>query len=485
MPSSYRSNPWLLIRRFTAPLILGICLVPFLIQGQSPAPASSTKKGSSRKPAAVSTPAGAANAARLPVVRPESVGMSSERLARIDAVVKEAIDHHNTPGAVVLIGHKGKIVYRKAYGSRSLEPQTKPMELSTLFDMASITKVVATTTSLMILLEQGAYRLDDPVSKYLPEFAAPLKEGEPKSPPPQSATASQSAVIPPTAPTWDATDKSRITIRQLMTHFSGLKPDFNLFEKWSGYEEALRRLKTETLQSAPGTKFVYSDLNYIALGELVLKLSGAPLDVFARQHVFEPLGMRDTGFKPDASHRLRAAPTEKRAATEAYLGGKEASGPGDQIIQGEVHDPTAWRMGGVAGHAGLFSTADDLSVYCQMILNLGEFRGKRILSPLGVKTMTSNQVPASLAREAPGNVRVARGLGWDIASSYSSNRGDLFPANSFGHTGFTGTDLWIDPSTSTFLILLTNRVHPNGKGNVTELRAKVANVLSASILESK
>ncbi|MGB7623507.1 MAG: serine hydrolase domain-containing protein [Terriglobia bacterium] len=474
-----------MIRRLAFTTTLCICLMPLLTQAQPTGAAGGTKKSSTRRPATVATTSGITSAPRLPVVKPETVGMSSERLARIDAVVKEAIDHHNTPGAVVLIGHKGKIVYRKAYGNRSLEPQTKPMELSTVFDMASITKVVATTTSLMILLEQGAFRLDDPVSKYLPEFATPVKEAEPKSSPPQSATTTQSAAVPPTTPTWDATDKSKITIRQLMTHFSGLKPDFNLFEKWSGYEEALRRLKTETLQSAPGTKFVYSDLNYIALGELVLKLSGTPLEVFARQHVFEPLGMRDTSFKPDASHRLRAAPTEKRAATEAYLGGKEASGPGDQIIQGEVHDPTAWRMGGVAGHAGLFSTADDLSVYCQMILNLGEFRGKRILSPLGVKTMTSNQVPASLAREAPGNVRVARGLGWDIASSYSSNRGDLFPANSFGHTGFTGTDLWIDPSTSTFLILLTNRVHPNGKGNVTELRAKVANVLSASILESK
>ncbi|MBZ5536706.1 MAG: beta-lactamase family protein [Acidobacteriia bacterium] len=411
--------------------------------------------------------------------------MSSERLARIDAVVKEAIAQHNAPGAVVLIGHKGKVVFRKAYGNRSVEPEIRPMKLSTVFDMASVTKVVATATSLMILLEQGVFRLDDPVSKYLPEFAAPPKETEPKSPSPQSAATTQAPAVPSTAPTWDATDKSRITIRQLFTHFSGLKPDFNLSEKWSGYEEALRRLKIETLQSPPGTKFVYSDLNYIALGELVHKLSGSPLDMFALQHIFEPLGMRDTGFKPDASHRQRSAPTEKRAATEAYLGGKDASGPGDQIIQGEVHDPTAWRMGGVAGHAGLFSTADDLSIYCQMILNLGEFRGKRILSPLGVKTMTSNHVPSSLARDAPGNIRVARGVGWDIASSYSSNRGDLFPANSFGHTGFTGTDLWIDPSTNTFLILLTNRVHPNGKGNVTELRAKVANILSASILESK
>ena len=351
MSLSYQSNPWLRIRRLAASVILGLCLVPLLAQAQSPGPTSSSKKTSAKKPASVSTSPATTSAPRLSVIKPETVGMSSERLAKIDAVVKEAIEHHNAPGAVVLIGHKGKIVFRKAYGNRSVEPEIRPMELSTVFDMASITKVVATATSLMILLEQGAYRLDDPVSKYLPEFAAPAKEMEPKAPSPQSATASQAPAVPSTTPTWDAADKSKITIRQLFTHFSGLKPDFNLSEKWSGYEEALRRLKTETLQSPPGTKFVYSDLNYIALGELVHKLSGSSLDMFALQHIFVPLGMRDTGFKPDASHRLRAAPTEKRAATEAYLGGKDASDPGDQIIQGEVHDPTAWRMGGVAGHA--------------------------------------------------------------------------------------------------------------------------------------
>lgn len=467
-------------------LIFFLILSPALMMhGQGPKAASETRAGPKKSVSQVASATEGSLVPRLPSVRPESVGMSSARLGRIDIAVKEAIDHHNAPGAVVLIGHEGKIVFRKAYGNRSVEPEVRPMELSTVFDMASVTKIVATATSMMILLEGGRYRLEDPVSKYLPEFAAPLKGPEVQSSSAESATSGQKPQVLSTPPSWDADDKSKITIRQLMTHFSGLKADFNLAEKWAGYEEAIRRMKTETLQSPPGTKFVYSDLNYIALGEIVHKLSGSPLDVFARMNIFEPLAMHDTGFNPDAAHRRRSAPTEKRALTEAYLGGKEVSSPNDAIIQGEVHDPTAWRMGGVAGHAGLFSTADDLAVFCQMILNLGEFAGKRILSPLGVKTMTSNQVPASLALDAAGDIRVARGLGWDMASSYSSNRGDLFPAGSIGHTGFTGTDIWIDPSSSTFLILLTNRVHPNGKGNVNDLRAKVANIVAASILEVK
>ncbi len=404
---------------------------------------------------------------RLPVVKPETVGMSSTKLNQINDVMKEAIDRHETPGGVVLIGHRGKIVFRKAFGNRSLVPAVRPMDVSTVFDMASVTKVVATATSLMILLERGAYRLNDHVSVYFPEFAAATHEASKPS------------------PTWDPLDKSKITIRQLMTHYSGFKPDFNLAIPWSGYDEAFRRLKDESLQSPPGTKFVYSDLNYIVLGELVHRLSGQPLDVFAQKNIFAPLAMKDTGFKPDAALRERAAPTEPRSATEAYLGGKDTNPEDQTMIQGFVHDPTAWRMGGVAGHAGLFSTADDLAVFCQMILNLGEFGGVRILSPLGVKTMTSDQVPASLSPDASPVVRVARGIGWDISSSYSSNRGDLFPDKSFGHTGFTGTDLWIDPSTQTFVIVLTNRVHPNGKGNVTPLRGKIATIVAASILDLK
>lgn len=475
------------MKSFRSPLIrhpflfAGIAIILHLIFQAAGMPQTALSATTKRTPATTRARA-PKTMTRLLVAKPESVGMSSERLAHIDTVVLQAIAHHEAPGAVVLIGHKGRIVFRKPYGNRSVEPTIQPMEVSTIFDMASVTKVVATATSMMILLEQGAYRLDDPVSKYLPEFAAPPRESSDKAAP---AGPTQQPKGSAEAPTWDPRDKSKITIRQLMTHFSGLKPDFNLAEKWSGYDEAIRHLKDEILQSAPGTKFVYSDLNYIALGEIVHNLSGMPLDVFARKNIFEPLGMHDTSFNPGPELRPHIAPTEKRPATEAYLGGKEKDSPADQIIQGEVHDPTAWRMGGVAGHAGLFSTADDLVAYCQMILNKGEFGGKRILSPLGVKTMISDQVPQSLAPEAAAHFRVARGLGWDMASSYSSNRGDFFPPNSIGHTGFTGTDLWIDPSTQTFVIVLTNRVHPNGKGNVNALRSKIATVVAASILELK
>ena len=443
---SRHPNPYFV---FSLALILA-SLFPVSLRCQAPSPKSAT---------------------RIPVAPPETVGMSSERLARIDEVVKDAIEHHETPGAVVVIGHKGRIVFRKAYGNRSLEPTVKPMELSTVFDLASLTKVVATAPSMMILLERGAFRLDDPVSKYLPEFAGPPREKTSES----QAKSHE----------WDPKDKSRITIRQLMTHFSGLPPDFDLAVKWSGYDEAIHRLADETLQSPPGAKFVYSDLNFIALGEIVHKLSGLPLDEFAKQNIFEPLGMKDTTFTPDAALRERAAPTEPRSATEAYLGGKDTKAEDQKMIQGYVHDPTAWRMGGVAGHAGLFSTADDLVAYCQMYLNHGEFQGKRILSPLGIEAMTTNQVPAALSPAAPHDIRIARGLGWDIASPFSSNHGDLFSKSSFGHTGFTGTDLWIDPTTDTFVIVLTNRVHPNGKGNVIPMRAKIANIVAASILDMK
>ncbi len=453
-----RQQAYRWFRSFTI-LVTSLLLLLSLSYSQ---PASKPSKGRVDSHAAFS-------GARLPVVKPETVGMSSARLAWIDPVVKEAIEKHETPGAVVLIGRRGKIVFRKAYGNRSLQPTVRPMEISTVFDMASVTKVVATTPSMMILLERGAYRLDDRVSKYIPEFASPHEENETKGPRRE----------------WDPHDKSRITIRQLMTHFSGLKPDFNLAIPWSGYDEAIRRLKDETLQSPPGTKFVYSDLNFITLGEIVHKLSGEMLDVFSKKNIFEPLGMADTAFKPDAALRERAAPTQTRAATEAYLGGKDTNSADQKMIQGYVHDPTAWRMGGVAGHAGLFSTADDLAVYCQMLLNGGEFHGKRILSPLTVETMTTNQVPNVLSPEAPANIRIQRGLGWDIASPFSSNRGDLFSEHSYGHTGFTGTSLWIDPNTQTFVIVLTNRVHPNGKGNVVPLRAKIANIVAASILDLK
>src|SRR5207248_1189754 len=320
------------------------------------------------------------------------------------------------------------------------------MTLDTIFDLASLTKVVATTTSIMILVEQGRVRLADPAVQFIPEM-----KGE---------------------------GRDAITIEQLLTHTSGFAPDFDLRERWAGYAEAMKHLYREPLRNQPGTRFVYSDINYIALGEVVHRVSGMMLDEFARRNIFGPLGMRDTGFRPDAKLRSRIAPTEKRRGQMNYLGdsGADAGSAGEQWLRGEVHDPTSFRMGGVAGHAGLFSTADDLAIFSQMQLNGGISNGARVLSPLAIAMMTQ---PHAVAESGAG-----RGLGWDIASSFSTNKGDLFPLGSFGHTGFTGTSIWIDPASDSFVIFLSNRVHPDGKGDVGPLRGRVASIVASSIIDA-
>jgi uncharacterized protein YbbC (DUF1343 family)/CubicO group peptidase (beta-lactamase class C family) len=383
-------------------------------------------------------------AATLPAVPPAKVGMSAQRLAFIDSAVTEAVGRKELPGAVVLVARRGGVVWRKAYGSRALVPQREPMTADTIFDLASLTKIVATATSVMILVERGKLRLGDPVSLYIPEL-----KGE---------------------------GREKITVEHLLTHRSGYAPDFDLSESWSGYDEMLKRLYAEPLRAAPGLRFVYSDINFITLGEIVRRVSGQPLDEFARRNIFEPLGMRDTGFRPRAALLPRIAPTETVHGARSYLGGAgEKSAEGERVLRGEVHDPTANRMGGVAGHAGLFSTADDLAIFCQMILNGGEYGGTRILSPLGVAEMTR---PRQVTDEGG-----ARGLGWDINTSFSANRGDIFAVGSFGHTGFTGTSLWLDPASETFVVFLSNRVHPEGKGDVSALRARVANIAAGAVTD--
>jgi uncharacterized protein YbbC (DUF1343 family)/CubicO group peptidase (beta-lactamase class C family) len=383
-------------------------------------------------------------AAALPSVAPEKVGMSSERLAYIDAAVSEAIARKELPGAVVLVARRGGVVWRKAYGARSLAPRREEMTADTIFDVASLTKVVATATSTMILVERGKLRISDPVSKYIPEL-----KGE---------------------------GREKITVEHLLTHRSGYAPDFDLREQWSGHAEMLKRLYAEPLRSAPGARFVYSDIGMIALAEVVGRVSGQPLDEFARRNIFEPLGMKDTGFRPRAELLPRVAPTETVRGMRSYLGGTgEAGAGGERMLRGEVHDPTSNRMGGVAGHAGLFSTADDLAVFCQMILRGGEYGGARILSPLGVEEMTR---PRQVTEEGG-----ARGLGWDVNTSFSANRGELFPVGSFGHTGFTGTSLWVDPATESLVVFLSNRVHPDGKGDVSSLRARVATITAGAVTD--
>lgn len=377
---------------------------------------------------------------------PASVGFSAERLARIDAAIQTSIEKKELPGAVVLVARHGKVVWRRAYGARAVEPQREAMTLDTIFDLASLTKVVATTTSVMMLIEQGKVRLSDPVIQFIPEMKGDGRDA--------------------------------ITIEQLLTHMSGFAPDFDLRDRWTGYDEAIKRLSREPLRSQPGTRFVYSDINYIALGEVVHRVSGEMLNDFARRNIFVPLGMHDTGFNPAANLRSRIAPTEKRRGQLSYLGdtGADAGTAGEQWLRGEVHDPTSFRMNGVAGHAGLFSTADDLAIFCQMLLNGGSYNNIRVLSPMTITAMTQ---PHAVAESG-----AARGLGWDIATSFSTNRGDLFPLGSFGHTGFTGTSIWIDPASDSFVIFLSNRVHPDGKGDVASLRGRVASIVASSITDA-
>jgi uncharacterized protein YbbC (DUF1343 family)/CubicO group peptidase (beta-lactamase class C family) len=345
------------------------------------------------------------------------------RLAAVDSIIQQAIADGSIPGAVLIVGHDGKVVYRKAYGNRALEPRRQPMTLDTVFDLASLTKVVATTTAVMQLVEQGKVRLNDPVAKYLPEFAQSGKED--------------------------------IAVRQLLTHYSGLEPDLDLKTPWEGKDTGYKMAFAEAPAEPPGSEFIYSDINFIVLGALVERVSGETLDVYAQRHIFAPLKMTRTRFLPPASWRPRVAPTQYDE--------------NEKMLRGVVHDPTARRMGGVTGHAGLFSTADDLAKFAQALLNGGD----GILSAVTVEKMTSPQQPPA----AP----VLRGFGWDIDSPFSTNRGDLFPVGSYGHTGFTGTSIWIDPTTETYIILLTNAVHPRGKGSAVALRSKVATEVAAAL----
>src|SRR5215216_2561869 len=384
--------------------------------------------------------------AQVPVARPESVSVSSAQLAQMDAVIAEEISKKRLPGAVVLVGRKGRVVWRKAYGARALEPAREAMTPDTIFDLASLTKVVATATSIMILVERGKLRLSDPVSRYIPEL-----KGE---------------------------GRERITIEHLLTHMSGYAPDFDLRERWTGYDEAIKRLIKEPLRNPPGARFTYSDIGFITLGEVVARAGKMRLDQFAQKNIFGPLRMSSTGFRPSSALQSRIAPTEKRRAQLSYLGDTSANvgAEGDVWLRGQVHDPTSYRMNGVAGHAGLFSTANDLAIYCQMILNGGSYGGVRILAPLTVAQMTRPRIVSS-----SGNTR---GLGWDINTSFSTNRGELFPLGSFGHTGFTGTSIWIDPASEMFVVFLSNRVHPDGKGDVGPLRGRVASIVAGAVTDT-
>ena len=362
----------------------------------------------------------------LALLLPAAAAQSWPGAIAMDAAINQAVTQGKIPGAVVLVGHGGQVVYQKAYGSRALLPGREPMTLDTIFDCASLTKVVATTASIMRLFEDGKVRISDKVTEYLPEFQ---------------------------------NGNSEITVRDLLIHFSGLRPDVDLVPEWSGYNTGIEKALHDKPAGPAEAKFVYSDINFLLLGEIVRRVGGEPLPDFARDNVFAPLGMSETWFQPPAILLPRIAPTEKLATGE--------------VLRGKVHDPTSRFMGGVAGHAGLFSTAQDLAKFCQMMLNLGvSAEGRRLFSPATVVKFTSPQTPL--------NQPVLRGLGWDIDSPLSGNRGELFPAGtSYGHTGFTGTSLWLDPASQTYVILLANSVHPSRGKSITSLRSRVATIAAA------
>jgi len=363
--------------------------------------------------------------------------MSADRLALIDGAVAEAIAQRKIPGAVVIVGQGDRIMLRKAYGHRALLPAPEAMTPDTVFDLASLTKVVATTTAVMALLEDGRIRLNDPVSLYVPGFE---KHG-----------------------------KAGVTLRHLLNHTSGLRPDVDLADPWKGSDTAIALAVDEVLTQPPGARVVYSDINFFLLGEIVQRASGRPFADFVQARLLGPAGMKDTQFRPPAALRPRIAPTEPcSAALGACTRDDEA------MLRGVVHDPTARRMGGIAGHSGLFGTADDLARFCRMLLAGGALPGgARVLSPLSVARMTAPSTPL-------GETQV-RGLGWDLDSSFSANRGELLPLGSFGHTGFTGTSLWLDPATQTFVVFLSSRLHPEGRGDATPVRARVATIAASAL----
>ena len=353
--------------------------------------------------------------------------MAAPSFLQEESILNSAVQDHLIPGAVLIVGHHGKVVYRRCYGSRSLEPVQERMTLDTVFDMASLTKPLMTATAVMQLYEQGKLSPNDPVSKYVPDFAA--------------------------------NGKQDITIRQLLTHYSGLPPDISLADPWEGKQEAYTRAFAVKPIHPPGVQFVYSDVNFIVLGALVEKISGLTLDEYAQRFIIKPLGLTYTRYLPPVSWKPSIAPTQ-------YDQGG--------MLRGVVHDPTSRRMGGVAGHAGLFSTGDDMAVYAQNLLD--RLAGRPSHFPLSRIVLQKMVAP-----EQPATGTALRGFGWDIDSPYSGNRGTLFPVGSFGHTGFTGTSLWIDPVSDSYVVLLTNSVHPNGPKSITELRGKVADVAAVAL----
>ncbi len=355
----------------------------------------------------------------------ETSDRQADHLAHIDTQVKQALKDGQFAGCVVAIGTHEGIAYLKAFGHRQLEPTPLPMQTDTLFDLASLTKPISTATSVMQLVEQGKIRLRDPLSKHIPDLNGKGTES--------------------------------ITIEQLLTHQAGYVPDNSIEDYQHGVEEAWRRLLALAPIHEPGAKFVYSDVGFELLGLLIERISGKTQNEYVKENLFKPLDMDVTGYLPNDSLRKNVAVTEQREG---------------RWMVGEVHDPRAYKLGGVAGHAGLFSTAQDLSHYARAMLQGGELEGKRILSSATIDEMIRPRKIGTSFRTA----------GWDSLSGYSSNRGELMSPRAFGHGGFTGTGIWIDPDKDLFVIFLSNRLHPDGKGNVNPLIGRIGSIAVAASL---
>jgi CubicO group peptidase (beta-lactamase class C family) len=476
-------------------------------QGNAARPEVSDRAQATQAPVAAPTPPQAPGAAAAPKLPPDAA--AAPEFATVSKLINDAIAAHRLPGAVVVVGHGGKVVFHEAYGSRKLagEPgldgspaPAEPMTEDTIFDVASLTKPMATATAVMQLYELGKVAFDDPLQEYLPDFNAA-----------------------------DDPRRARVTIRTLLTHTSGEPGDVDLGDPWglgrADNTEGIRRALTTPLQSDPGQRFRYSDINFILLGALIEKVTGEPEDVYVAEHVFAPLGMEDTRYLPLAkacgAHTVRGAAIAWAPAptgrVECFAGtwntgllsriaptARDEEGradPGknpdlDYLLRGTVHDTTARRMGGVAGHAGVFSTAHDVSIFAQALLDRLAGRPSNFpLSQATLELMTTPQQPghsagqlgaANDASQDPPDYpaikgQSLRGFGWDIDTGQSQPRGMVFPIGSFGHTGFTGTSLWMDPGSGTYVVLLTNSIHLRGSSPISDLRGELATLAAKAL----
>ena len=377
-------------------------------------------------------PVGAAAA-----VPARSRGMDADAKAAVDRAVAAAIELRMTPGAVVLAGRADGVVFEKAYGKKTYDENASPVTADTVFDLASLSKVVGAATSVMALVDEGKISVTDPVGKYLEGMAV--------------------------------ADKRDITIEQLLLHRGGFIADNPMKDFRDGPEAAMRKIYATPLKYKPGANFEYSDNSFIILGELVKQVGGRPLDQYAKSKIFEPLKMTSTAYNPPEAWADRFAPTEKRK---------------DAWILGEVHDPRAHAFGGVAGHAGVFSSGGDVARFCRMILNKGQLDGVRVLKESTVAEMIKSRC---IADPKDASVEYCRGYGFDADTRLSGGpRGERFEKRTtVGHTGYTGTSFWIDPKNDAFVVLLTNRVHPDDDAEIKMLRKRIATIVAEALLGPK